>query len=84
MLTSSMFLSGLLCKTLSLPLALFNPAPKRSELVKHPDVPIHSLATESVTGPRLVKSEAHGPAASLPRSTGRVPDIHILIWDQQI
>ena len=55
MLTSSMFLSGLTYKTLSLPLALFNLAPKRSGLVKHPDVPIYSLGTESVTGPRLVK-----------------------------
>jgi len=75
MLTSSMLLSGLMCKTLSLPLALFDLAPKRSELVKHPDVPMDSLATESVTGPGLVRSEAHGQVASLPRSTGRVPDI---------
>ncbi len=64
-----------MCKTLSLPLALFDHAPKRSELVKHPDVPMDSLATESVTGPGLVRSEAHGQVASLPRSTGRVPDI---------
>lgn len=60
MLTSSMFLSGLTYKTLSSPRALFNLAPKRSGLVKHPDVPIYSLGTESVTGPRLVKREAYG------------------------
>src|SRR5437763_4513343 len=42
---SSMLLSGLMCKTLSLPLALFDLVPKRSELVKHSDVPMHSLAT---------------------------------------
>ena len=71
---SSMLLSGLMCKTLSLPLALFDLVPKRFELVKHSDVPMDSLATESVTGPRMVKSEAHGKAASLPRSTERVPD----------
>src|SRR5450759_5417112 len=38
MLTSSMFVEGLTCIALSLPFALFNHAPSRSKLVKHPDV----------------------------------------------
>jgi len=42
MLTSSMFVEGLPSSTLAFPSSLFNAGPQRSELVKHPDVPISS------------------------------------------
>ena len=47
MLTSSMFLSGFtLAAHWLYPVNLSNAAPQRSGLVKHPDVPIHSLRTK--------------------------------------
>jgi hypothetical protein len=57
--------------TLAYSLVLFNAVPKRSGLVKHPDVPMHSLSTEPRQSRgdwwlRLVKSEAHECSQACP------------------
>jgi hypothetical protein len=60
--------------TLAYSLVLINAVPKRSGLVKHPDVPMHSLPTEPRQPSseeedwwlRLVKSEAHSCEQACP------------------
>ena len=57
--------------TLAYSLVLINAVPKRSGLVKHPDVPMHSLSTEPRQSRgdwwlRLVKSEAHSCEQACP------------------
>jgi hypothetical protein len=56
-------------------LVLFNAVPKRSGLVKHPDVPMHSLSTEPRQSrgdwwPRLVRTWLAMGLASLPLPGG--------------
>jgi hypothetical protein len=56
-------------------LVLFNAIPKRSGLVKHPDVPMHSLSTEPRQSCedwwlRLVRAWHASLPASLPPSRG--------------
>jgi hypothetical protein len=62
-------------------LVLFNAVPKRSGLVKHPDVPMHSLSTEPHQSHgdwwlRLVRAGlASRLASSLPSGGGSLTDV---------
>ena len=49
---------GFLLAARAFPIGLFNHQPQSVELERHPTVPIHSLVTESLVGPRLVSIRA--------------------------
>ena len=73
-------------RTLAYSLVLLNAVPKRSGLVKHPDVPMHSLPTEPRQPSseeedwwlRLVKSEAHSCEQACPVLRGGFLTPHFL------